>query len=98
MAQPWEVLEVSAEASPEEIRTAYLRLVKQHPPETAPEVFEQIRDAYEQMRDPRARMRQLMFADPTKPMKALLEGKAAARKYAGPKAWLELLKEGGGTR
>ena len=62
---PREVLEVTAEAGDEEIRAAYLRKVKEYPPDRAPREFEQVRDAYEMLRDPRRRTRNLLLsADP----------------------------------
>ena len=49
----WAVLGISINASEEEIRSAYLAKVKEHPPDRSPEEFERIRDAYETLRDPR---------------------------------------------
>ena len=54
---PRQVLEIEAEAGEEEIRTAYLRKVKQYPPDRSPREFERVRDAYDLLRDPRRRMR-----------------------------------------
>ncbi len=48
-----EVLGVNQDAGEEEIRAAYVRKVKEHPPDRSPEEFERIRDAYESLRDPR---------------------------------------------
>ena len=44
---PREVLGVSQDAGEEEIRAAYVRKVKEHPPDRSPEEFERIRNAYE---------------------------------------------------
>jgi len=49
---PFAVLGVSAEASPDEIRQSYLRLVRQFPPDHAPEKFQEIRLAYESASNP----------------------------------------------
>ncbi len=43
----YEVLGLTTDAGPDEIKRAYFRLVRQHPPETDPEQFQQIRHAYE---------------------------------------------------
>lgn len=51
---PFRVLGVPREASEEEIRSRYLQLVKQFPPEREPERFREIRAAYETARDPLA--------------------------------------------
>src|ERR1035437_7969776 len=42
---PRQVLEIEAEAGDEEIRAAYLRKVKQHPPDRSPREFERVRSA-----------------------------------------------------
>jgi len=49
------VLEIEPEASPEEIKRAYYRQVRKHPPETDPEKFKAIRAAYETLSNPKAR-------------------------------------------
>jgi curved DNA-binding protein CbpA len=47
---PYSVLDLKRGASHEEIRHAYFRKVREHPPETDPETFKAIRAAYEQLR------------------------------------------------
>jgi len=96
---PEMVLEVTAAASDEEIRAAYLRKVKEYPPDRAPEQFERIRDAYETLRDPRRRARRRLLArGPDVPLESLLDGHDAELRFAGPGPWLEALRErtGGG--
>lgn len=89
----WRVLGISIHASEEEVRSAYMKKVKEHPPDRAPEEFERIRDAYEILRDPRRRMRDLLLsADPEAPLVSLVEGPPAQRRFAGPDPWLEVLK------
>jgi curved DNA-binding protein CbpA len=92
---PRAVLEVEAEATDEEIRAAYLRKVKQFPPDRNPVEFEQVRDAYELLRDCRQRIRHRLFsADPRAPLETLLERPAPPqRKFAGPEPWQAVLKE-----
>ena len=86
------VLGIPANASDEEIRAAYLDKVKQHPPDRSPEEFERIRDAYETLRDPRRRMRNLILSvDPAEPLAALAEGRAR-RRFTGPEPWLAVLR------
>ena len=88
-----EILGVSDGAGEEEIRAAYLRKVKEHPPERSPEEFEKIRDAYEKLRNPRQRMRAMLLADdPAAPLVSLLDGAPPARRFVGPDPWLEVLK------
>jgi len=91
---PLEILGVSAEPSDEEIRAAYLRKVKEYPPDHAPAEFERIRDAYEALRDPRRRALAMMLsADPEQPLPCLLDGQERQRRFVGPEPWLAALKE-----
>jgi curved DNA-binding protein CbpA len=90
---PRQVLGVSPEAGDEEIRAAYLRKVKEYPPDRAPREFERVRDAFEALRDPRRRTRQLLAADPNKPLVSLLEGQVPERRFKGPEPWLAVLRE-----
>ena len=90
----WEVLGIPVTAGEEEIRSAYLARVKEHPPDRSPEKFERIRDAYETLRDPRRRMRDMLLsADPEGPLVSLVEGQPARRRFAGPRPWLEVVKK-----
>jgi curved DNA-binding protein CbpA len=47
---PYAVLGLKRGASHEEIRRAYFRQVREHPPETDPDGFKTLRAAYEQLR------------------------------------------------
>jgi curved DNA-binding protein CbpA len=90
----WAVLGIPINAGEEEIRSAYLAKVKEHPPDRSPEEFERIRDAYETLRDPRRRMRDMLLsADPEVPLVSLVEGQPAPRRFTGPRPWLEVLKK-----
>jgi curved DNA-binding protein CbpA len=89
-----EVLGVAANATEEEIRAAYLQKIREHPPDTSPEEFERIRDAWETLRNPRRRARSLLLAaDPAAPMTLLLKGREASRQFTGPAPWFAVLKE-----
>jgi curved DNA-binding protein CbpA len=50
IGDPYRVLGLKRGASHEEIRRAYFRQVREHPPETDPEGFKTLRAAYEQLR------------------------------------------------
>jgi len=88
---PFEILEIPDTAGAEEIRAAYLRKVKQYPPERSPEEFEKIRDAYDALRDPRLRTRKMLLADAVMPLSSLIDG-PSPRRFVGPGPWLEVLK------
>ena len=91
---PRQVLEVAAEAGDEEIRAAYLRKVKEYPPDRSPREFERVRDAYDKLRDPRQRTRSLLLAaDPKQPLAVLLDGMKPKRQFTGPDAWLAVSRE-----
>ena len=49
---PFLTLGLTEQATEEQIRARYLELVKQFPPERAPEEFQKINAAYERARDP----------------------------------------------
>ncbi len=61
MTDPYEILGVSPEADEATLRRRYLELVRQHPPEKCPQQFSAIREAYEQLRDPVARLHNRLF-------------------------------------
>jgi curved DNA-binding protein CbpA len=87
-----EVLGVSLEAGEAEIRAAYLRKVKEFPPDHSPEEFEKVRDAYEVLRDPRSRARDMLLSvDPEAPLASLFAVRTR-RNFTGPRPWLEVLK------
>lgn len=88
------LLDVSASAGEEELRAAYLLQVQQHPPDREPELFEQIRDAYEHLRNPAVRAQAVLNGpDPKAPLVTLLDGSPPARVFVASQWWIELLKE-----
>lgn len=90
---PSDILGVAPDAGEEEIRAAYVRKVKEHPPDRSPEEFEKIRDAYDTLRDPRRRMREILLAaEPEAPLTTLLASQPKKRRLVGPQAWTEVLK------
>ncbi len=92
-SNPFTTLGISIDANDAQIREAYLRCVKAHPPEQDAEAFERIRDAYAFLKDPHNRIRLvLMHADPDLPIASLLDQEEQERCFLGPQPWLELLK------
>jgi hypothetical protein len=88
-----EILGVAANASEDEVRSAYLEKVKQFPPDRSPEAFERIRDAYEKLRDPRSRAKAMLIAPDTNlPLVSLVDSIKRRRIFAGPQPWREVLK------
>jgi curved DNA-binding protein CbpA len=56
MNDPYEVLGLASDADEAEIRRRYLELVRQFPPDRAPERFAAIRAAFDEVRDPARRL------------------------------------------
>lgn len=87
-------LGVQPGADDEALRAAYLEKVRQHPPDREPDLFESIRDAYEQLRDPALRAGQVLDgSNPAQPLPTLLDGIKPARRFVGVKPWMDVLKE-----
>ncbi len=61
MANPYDVLEIDASASDDEVRRRYLALVRCYSPEREPEAFQRIQRAYDTARSESARLRFLLF-------------------------------------
>lgn len=91
---PWRVLEIDEGANDEEIRQAYLRAVRRHPPDRSPAQFERIRDAYDQVRDARRRAMRILLANPCEaPLENLSAEMPETRRFVGHAPWLELMRE-----
>jgi curved DNA-binding protein CbpA len=91
---PWQTLGIQDDATDEQIRAAYIEQVKLHPPDRDQQQFERIRDAYEELRDPRGRAeRMILSADPNQPLPSLLDGLPPRRRHLGPQPWLAVLKQ-----
>lgn len=61
MDDPFVVLGLPPDSDETAIRKRYLELVRQFPPERAPEKFATVRRAYDQLRDASARVRARLF-------------------------------------
>jgi curved DNA-binding protein CbpA len=61
MTDPFQVLDIAADADDASIRARYLELVRRWPPEQAPDRFAAVRAAYEMIRDRDARLRYRLF-------------------------------------
>lgn len=65
MNDSYETLGLTAEAGEAEIRKRYLELVREFPPDRAPERFTAVHAAYESLRDPARRIRAHIFRTET---------------------------------
>ena len=61
MADPYSILDVSPDVDEAALRRRYLELVRLNPPEKCPQQFAEIREAYEQLRDPTRQLERQLF-------------------------------------
>jgi curved DNA-binding protein CbpA len=88
------ILGIADDASTEEIRAAYLKKVKEYPPDRYPEEFEAIRDAYTLLGNPKKKLQlTVLGADPHAPFPSLLDSFSSQKEFVGPDAWLDVLRE-----
>ena len=66
MNDPHEILNLDPDAGEAEVRRRYLELVREFPPDRAPERFAAIHAAYEALRDPARRLQVQLFHPETK--------------------------------
>jgi curved DNA-binding protein CbpA len=72
VSDPLHVLQLPPTANEQQIRQRYLQLVREFPPDAAPEKFAEIRAAYEALSDPRTRLRSLLFENSTETIQDIL--------------------------
>ena len=65
MTDPYETLSLTPDAGEAEIRRRYLELVREFPPDRAPERFAVVHAAYEELRDPARRLQSQIFRSET---------------------------------
>jgi curved DNA-binding protein CbpA len=89
----YEVLGLMPGASEEEVRAAWVKKVKEFPPDRNPGEFEQIRNAYDALRNPRRMARAKLFSDAyAAPLPERLDKLKKQRQFAGPALWRAVLK------
>ena len=86
-------LDLSLDASQEEIRRRYLELTRAHPPSRDPDRFRRIAAAYEALQDDRTRVRTAIFgmasySDWELALDALVEARQGSRTAPGLKTLL----------
>ena len=97
-AAPFLVLEVGPDAGDDDVKRRYLALVRQFSPERDPERFQEIRAAYEAIRDRRGRLRVRLLNSETGALirlkRSLLEGAATGPGRASRETINRVLLEG----
>lgn len=82
MTNPFQVLEVPETADDPEIKKAYLRKVREFPPDRAPQQFQAVRSAFEAIETRRDRLRYWLFSAEPPQVTELLD---ARNRKGGPK-------------
>lgn len=82
-AAMYKALELAPGATPEEVKRAYFRLLRQYRPETHPEEFKRIRQAYEALKDGTPEIEEPAFPPPTDPILQMPLEMASASFKAG---------------
>ena len=94
LARAATTLGIDLDADEQAIHAAYVRQIKTHPPDKDPDTFEQVRDAFQLLRDPLARARHAVLnVDPAAPLVALLDEPHHHYRYVGPEPWLQAVRE-----
>lgn len=96
MKTPYEILEVAADATDAEIKQAYLRKVKDSPPDRDQERFQRIHDAYTSIKDYKSRVSHALFTVPAADFDELLDRAlhAAQTSRVTPEHFEQLLRAG----
>ncbi len=87
-SDPWTLLGVSINTTDEEIRAAYVKKLRGISPETEPERFEALRNAFRLIKDPIWRTFMTIGIQKTLSVQGLVDSATKERGYAGPDAWL----------
>lgn len=79
MRDPYEILGVPNNATEAEIRSRYLQLVREFPPDRAPERFAEIRAAFDELRNPIVQLERRVFSLTTQDSLDALQAELRAR-------------------
>jgi curved DNA-binding protein CbpA len=94
MLNPFIILNIEENADDEAVRAAYVRAIRQSPPDRDPDGFRRIREAYEAISDTEKRLAFRLFGPPPLPqledMFALIPDD---RQHVGPALWLNILRK-----
>ncbi len=93
MLNPFTILNIEDNADDEAVRAAYVRAIRQSPPDRDPEGFRRIREAYEAIRDTEKRLAFRLFGPPPLPqLEDLFALIPDERQHVGPTLWLNILR------
>ncbi len=93
MDKIFQILDVDINAKDAEIKQAYYAKVKEFPPDKEPEKFMEIRQAYDQLKDPVTRAKlKLTTPRPCENMVDILRDEKIEKKFVGAEHWLKILE------
>jgi len=95
MRSAHETLGVPSNADEAEIRGRYLQLVREFPPDRAPERFAEIRAAYDELRDPSVKLERKIFSLTSRDSLADLEAELRTRLKSAKLSSMALLSLAG---
>lgn len=95
---PFRLLGVAPSAGAEELREAYLARLREHPLESDPEGFEQVKQAWMVLRSPLLKAAATIdWHEAPVLLTEALAREPALRRFVGPDLWLALAREGNGN-
>lgn len=88
------ILNISFPTTDEEVRKAYLDLVKRFSPERHPQAFSQISEAYEALKDETSRIHTQLksFLQVNMPEEEIAEWRRLKKRFRGPMKFAELME------
>lgn len=93
MIFPYLTLDVPESATTEQIRLAYLKKIREYPPERCPVDFQRICEAYEAIKDDVTRAKLRLFGMPAQkpggPLADLVPESGTQRNRAGVELWIQ---------
>ncbi|MCD6560525.1 MAG: DnaJ domain-containing protein [Deltaproteobacteria bacterium] len=95
---PYEILGITPKTDDKAVRASYLKLLKRYSPESEPEKFKMLNNAYNALKDEKSRNKYFLFNTDTwidSPFEALFDHckTAEGRIPPGPEKMKEFLKE-----
>ena len=94
MATPFEILGLAEAANDEQVKTAYLKKIREFPPERFPEKFKEVRQAFEQVKSLRDRVAHRLFHREEPDLEQLLKAlKRGPGKRIPSQALLEIIAQ-----
>lgn len=95
MQTPYQILNIAADASDDEIKQAYLQKVKANPPDRDQEQFQIIHGAYTEIKDHKSRIKYELFNLPSTNFDKLIDQALSASKtlQITPEYFVKMLSE-----